>query len=432
MSPKRTAYEAETVRAGELDRVLRRLYGEGQTAEQRGRYARLIDTFTGRFGGKDALLFSSPGRTELGGNHTDHNRGRVLAAGIHLDKIAAVQPRSDMQATVVTEDLDEVIEVDLNDLAPRSEEEGTAAALVRGCAAYLAERGYRVGGFDAYVDSRVAIGSGLSSSASVEVLIAHILNVLFNDGTADSVTLALAGQFAENTFFNKPSGLMDQLACALGAVQFIDLEDPRNPAVSTVDVDFASQGYRLCTVDTGGSHADLTDAYASIPAEMRCVAGALGCGELRDGSEEQLLAKVSEVRRACGDRAVLRAFHFFRENERVPRMYAALREGEIGEYLELADESGGSSWMLLQNCIPPGADKEQPIPYVITLSRSIAPGGIFRVMGGGFAGSIQGYVPETEWKGYHSLMEELLGRGTVVPLYIRPCGVICVEMERLD
>ncbi len=432
MSEREYGYSEKTIRSGVLDDSLRRLYGPELTAEQRERYAALAETFRTHFGAGNTLFFSSPGRTELGGNHTDHNRGKVLAAGIHLDNIAVVRPRNEKRVTAVTAGIDESIEVELDDLIPRSEEQGSAVALLRGCAAYLERLSYRVGGFDAYIDSRVAIGSGLSSSASVEMLFTHILNVLYNGGQVDRISMAKAGQHAENHFFGKPSGLMDQLACSLGSIQYIDLENPQRPRTLAVNADFASRGYRLCTVDTGGDHADLTEAYASIPQEMGCAAAALGVEELRGGNTEKLLSRIAEVRRRCGDRAVLRSIHFYQENERVSRMHAALEEGDIDNYIQLVKASGRSSWTQLQNCIPPGAEAEQPIPFTLAVSQSICPRGVFRVHGGGFAGSIQGYVPQEEWESYVRSMEELLGEGAVTPLYIRPYGVVRIDEERLD
>jgi galactokinase len=424
------AYGIDDIRNGGLDEVLERLYGGQFIDEQRRRYADLIRAAEQRLGEGPFLLFSSPGRSELGGNHTDHNRGRVLAAGIHLDKIAAVHPRDDMRTRILNLEGAEQVEADLNDLQPREEERNTAEALVRGCAAYLSELGYMIGGFDALIDSRVAIGSGLSSSASFEMLIAAILNSLYNSGAVETTAAAIAGQYAENRFFGKPSGLMDQLACALGAIQFIDLRNPQQPDAQAVQADFSSRGYRLCTLDTGGSHADLTDAYAAIPREMRCAAGVLGVKELRDSSQEELLGRLSEVRSACGDRAVLRALHFFQDNQRVVRMYSALREGDMRGYLREVAESGRSSRTQLQNCAACGAADEQPIPLALSLSEVLSPGGVFRVHGGGFAGSIQGYVPEGEWQRYVEGMEAVFGKGSVTPLYIRPCGAVQLTAGR--
>jgi galactokinase len=425
-------YTAAEVSRGALDAALERIYGEEALEEQRSRYAGLLSSFTEHFGGERALLFSSPGRTELGGNHTDHNRGHVLAASINLDTLAAVRPTEDRRARVITDALPDRMELDLRELEPREEERGGAAALLRGCAAYLAQNGFEIGGFDAYVVSRVGIGSGLSSSASVEVLIAHILNILYNAGRADRSSLAKAGKYAENRFFGKPSGLMDQLACALGAVQYIDLADPEQPKTRAVQVDFSSRGYRLCTVATGGSHADLTEAYAAIPEEMGRVARWLGVEALRDGSKALLLRRLPELRRACGDRAVLRALHFFEEDERVTEMMERLEAGDTEAYLALVAASGRSSWLHLQNCVPPNAEREQPIPLTLALSERIAPAGVFRVHGGGFAGSIQGYVPLKAWQGYSAEMEAILGEGAVTPLSIRPCGVVRVDAECLD
>jgi len=376
-----------------LDKAIRRLYGSAVEQQQLLRYTSLLDEFHNRFTTDRAYLFSSPGRTELGGNHTDHNHGRVLAGSIQLDKIAAVTPRDDMQVEIVTAGFPKNIKADLHHLQPQEAETGSASALVRGIAAYFAERGYGYGGFSAYVHSQVAMGSGLSSSASIEVLIAQIFNTLYHQGRLSAIELAKAGRYAENQYFKKPCGLMDQIACAQGGIAAIDFADSESPGLEQIVFDFSSHGYQLMILDTGGDHADLTHEYASIPQEMKCVAAELGCKVLRETNLERLIEAAPEIRQNCGDRPFLRALHYFQENRRVGLLQEALQFEDINAYLRVAKESGNSSWNLLQNCIPTGAVQEQSVAYSLGLLQSLCPTGVFRFHGGGFAGTVQGYVP---------------------------------------
>ena len=420
------------VSAGLLDRAIERLYGSAAHNDQIKRYTSLLDEFHLHFSTDKAYLFSSPGRTELGGNHTDHNHGKVLAGSIQLDKIAAVTPRDDMQVQVVTEGFSRDIIADLHKLEPQEEEAGSAAALVRGIAAYFAERGYAHGGFSAYIQSRVAMGSGLSSSASIEVLIAQIFNTLYHGGKLSAVELAKAGRYAENKFFQKPCGLMDQIACAQGGIAAIDFADNDNPGLQQIEFDFSRRGYQLMILDTGGDHADLTSEYAAIPSEMQCVARELGCSVLREADIDQLSAAATQIRKSCGDRPLLRALHFYQENRRVELLQEALHFDDINSYLRTVRESGLSSWTLLQNCTPTGATTEQAVAYSLGILSTLCPEGVFRVHGGGFAGTVQGYVPNEKFDQLKTALEAQFGRGSVTPLRIRSEGVIHLDSEFLD
>jgi len=415
-----------------LDKAIQRLYGSSVEQQQCLRYTSLLDEFHNRFATDRAYLFSSPGRTELGGNHTDHNRGKVLAGSIQLDKIAAVTPRDDMRVEIVTAGFPKDIAADLHQLQPQEAEAGSASALVRGIAAYFAERGYGYGGFSAYVHSQVAMGSGLSSSASIEVLIAQIFNTLYHQGRLSAIELAQAGRYAENLYFKKPCGLMDQIACAQGGIAAIDFTDSESPGLEQIGFDFSSHGYQLMILDTGGDHADLTHEYASIPQEMKCVAAELGCEVLRQTDPERLMAAAHKIRQSCGDRPFLRALHYFQENRRVGLLQEALQFDDINAYLRGVRESGTSSWTLLQNCVPTGAVQDQAVAYSLGLLQSLCPTGVFRVHGGGFAGTVQGYVPVSQFKELEEQLNSQFGEGAVTALRIRSEGVIHLDAEFID
>ncbi|MCX7024602.1 MAG: galactokinase [Spirochaetes bacterium] len=407
-----------------FDDTIAELYG-GAEDVQRKRWERLARTATETYGSGDWRLFSSPGRTELGGNHTDHNHGRVLCASIQLDSIACVRPRGDNAAVVRSEGWDAPFIVDLSSLAPVSAERGTTAALIRGVAAGLAKSGRPVGGFEACMSSTVFPGSGLSSSASVEVLFGAILSGLHAGGKVPWVDLAKIGQYAENIFFGKPCGLMDQMACASGGIITIDFADPARPGWRRIDYDFARSGFELAVVNTGGSHADLTGDYAAIPSEMKAVARLFGRETLRGIDEGRILAKAPLIREECGDRALLRALHFADENERVPAMVEALESGRPKRYLKLVRASGASSRGMLQNVTAGHDPGEQGMALGISLSeRFLGRDGAVRVHGGGFAGTIQAYVPRGRMAGWTTLMESVFGRGCVTPLRIRPVGAV--------
>jgi galactokinase len=374
-----------------------------------------------------AIVVSAPGRTELGGNHTDHNRGRVLAGAVRLDAVAVCAPRGDMIVDMPLVDFGDPIRVDLGDLSALPKEKGTTAALIRGVAAALAAKGYSIGGFDAALESAVPVGSGLSSSACVEVLLGAAMSHLMNGGTLPWPELAMAGQFAENNYFGKPCGLMDQMACAGGGLMAIDFAEPGEPAWTRLDCDPESWGYRLAIVQTGGSHADLTQSYAAIPAEMMAVAALYGRERLRGLKLGELLAGTPMVREKAGDRAFLRALHFIKEDKRAAKMAKALAAGRFRRYLRLVRESGLSSRTLLQN-IDAGIEPErQGVGLAISLSEEFLRGkGAVRVHGGGFAGTIQAYVPDDLAAEYKDSMEKVFGAGSVLFPGLREPGAVRV------
>ncbi len=434
-----TRFSAD-IRNGSFDEELAAVY-ETELDDQRNRLADLVETFARHFEGDHLMLFSAPGRTELGGNHTDHNGGRVLAAGVTLDTVAVVTPRPHRIVRMVSEGFGGIIEVDLSSTDPEASEQGAPASLIRGVAAFLESSGYVLGGFDAAVSSRVEPGSGLSSSASFEVLIATIVSFLYNDGHLTPVQIAQAGRHAENHFFGKPSGLMDQIACAAGGVVAIDFEDDTNPLVERMKVSFQNEGYQLFAVHTGESHVDLTDDYASVVTEMHSVASALGVERLREISYERFRAKLPELRGRVDDRALLRAVHFFWENARVPRQGRMLKDGDLHGFLAEVRESGSSSWRLLQNCYPPSASAHQGIALALTLSEEFLSRpdlfphpprteGATRVHGGGFAGTIQTYVPVARASAYRTAMSEVFGERSITPLSLRDVGACMLARYR--
>ena len=408
---------------------LTRLYGgkPGAAEEARARFETLLGRFAAAFpaafpAARDVELFSTPGRTEVGGNHTDHNSGRVLAAAVDLDLIAA-SARTEEPVVVIESEGYERQRIDLSRLEAQETERHRPAALTRGIAARLRELGYRVGGFQACLSSRVLPGSGLSSSAAYEVAIASILNHLFNDGSIPPLELAVVCRFAENVYYGKPCGLMDQTTCAVGGFVAIDFADLAHPAVEKLEVDFTSSGYALVIVDTGGQHAGLTGHYAAIEREMKEVARALGAETLRGASRERLLRQAASLRAAVGDRAILRALHFYDDDRRAAEEAAALRRGDFPGFLRLVAESGASSWMLLQNCYPPEAVRDQGIPLALAVSRDLLGGrGACRVHGGGFAGTVQAFVPADLLPRYLAAMRDLFGPASCHELAVRSAG----------
>lgn len=410
---------------------LSHLYGSdrGILSRQTRRWSALVEDFHSRFGTVTPRFFSTPGRTEIGGNHTDHNHGKVLAASVNLDSIAAAAPSAEKRVVIHSEGYVQPFCVNLDDLAPVGKERATTTALVRGIAARFRDLGHRIGGFNASVTSDVLVGSGLSSSASVEVLIATIMNVLYNDARIDPQTIALIGQFAENTYFGKPCGLMDQTACATGGMVKIDFRDPETPRVERFEFDFAGAGYSVLVVDTGGHHADLTEEYASIPREMKSVAAQFNKEWCRDISREDILKNIRRLRKAVGDRAVLRALHFIDENERVEHQVTALRRGDVETFLRLVTESGRSSHQWLQNCYAAGVASEQGVALGLALTdqflRKIG-SGAYRVHGGGFAGTILAFLPHESVDEYIAFMESAFTAGCVKQLTIRSIGTTCL------
>jgi galactokinase len=425
----------EILKGPGIGRIFSELYGRDEkiVQEQIRRYERLVTQFQKHFSGEPAYLFSSPGRTEIGGNHTDHNSGRVLAASVNLDTIAAVSENGKNEVKISSETFPKPFVVDLDELKPQTKEEGTTTSLIRGIAARFKELGYKIGGFNAFITSDVLIGSGLSSSASVEVLIGTIFNSLFNSGKINSETIAVIGQYAENNYFNKPCGLMDQMTIAVGGIVAIDFKNSGEPAITKVDFDLSSHDYSILVVDTGGNHADLTEDYASIPREMKSVAHELGKLVCRDITLEQLLDKIPMLREKPGDRAVLRAMHFIMENERVVKQVAALENDDLERFLELINESGSSSFKWLQNCYTPKNPEEQGITLALALTEQYLmecnEEGACRVHGGGFAGTIQVFMPNAITEEYIQRMEKIFGHNSVEILNVRSFGPLYLNAE---
>lgn len=409
--------------------VLKALYGNEPAviATQAKRYEATVALFKSTFGHDDAEMFSSPGRTEIGGNHTDHNYGRVLAGAVNLDNIAVAKPNGTMKVRILSSGYPQ-FEVDLTNLEPNKKEYFTSVALVRGISARMKELGFNIGGFDAVIDSGVPKGSGLSSSASFEVLIGAIISHLFNEGKLDAVQNAIIGQYAENNFFGKPCGLMDQTACSVGGLVTIDFEDPSKPIVKKVDFDFTKTGYALVITDTGGNHADLNDEYASLPTEMKSVAAQFGKNVLRQVTLEQVIDNIPQMRGKVSDRAILRAIHFERDNARVAEQVAALEKGDFKSFLKMVIASGQSSYMYNQNVYPVNNVEEQGLSLALALSDIVLGSeGAWRVHGGGFAGTIQAFVPEALLDVYVKTIENAFGEGKCWKLFIRPQGAVKIE-----
>ena len=409
----------------------------GKSALQPERYAKALDAFRETFGEKEVEIYSAPGRTEVGGNHTDHQRGEVLAASINDDAIAVASPRNDGEVHVLSEGYPMITLALTEDFSPVPEEEGTTAGLIRGVLAGMKERGFAVGGFDAYVTSDVLGGSGLSSSAAFETLIGTILSGLYNEMRCDAVTIAKIGQYAENTYFGKPCGLMDQMACSVGSLCHMDFEDPENPKIERIDYDLSTANLSLCITDTKGSHADLTPDYAAVPAEMKAVAAFFGKEVLRQVPEEEMIARLPELRAKLGDRPVLRAMHFYAENRRVCDEAEALKEKDTERFLLAVLASGNSSFKYLQNVYTSKDILHQNVSLALCVSEqalsAAAPSahtlselGVARVHGGGFAGTIQAFVPDNSVDAYRNAMEAVFGKGACMVLKIRKYGGIRV------
>ncbi|MBE6926481.1 MAG: galactokinase [Ruminococcaceae bacterium] len=378
--------------------------------------------FSAQFGGTPERYFTAPGRTEIGGNHTDHQRGRVLAAAVNLDTVAAVRENGTALIRIQSKGYP-LCEVDVRQLCPVEEEANTTPALIRGVAAKFSQLGCNVSGFDAYVESTVLPGSGLSSSAAYEVLIGTILNHLFFDGKVSQPEIAMIGQYAENVFFGKPCGLMDQTASAVGNLVTIDFFHKEKPVIRPVNFDFSTCGHALCIIDTRASHADLTDEYAAITVEIKTVCTYFGKEVLTEIAEKDFYAALPALRNICGDRAVMRCMHFYRENERVPQQVAALERGDFEAFLDLIQESGNSSWMCMQNVIPAGYKKNQDVAIALGLCQHYLDGrGAYRVHGGGFAGTVQAFVPFDILEDFRTGIDSALGEGACHILSIRPEG----------
>ena len=384
--------------------------------------AALDSGFAAAFGGVPQRYFSAPGRTEIGGNHTDHQRGRVLAGAVNLDTVAAVALNGTDVIRIQSQGYP-LCQVNVTELVPVESEINSTPALIRGVAARFAQLGCKVEGFDAYCESTVLPGSGLSSSAAYEVLIGTIINHLFFGGKVSQPEVAMIGQYAENVFFGKPCGLMDQTASAVGNLVTIDFFDKENPVIEPVAFDFAACGHALCIIDTRASHADLTDEYAAITGELKAVCGYFGKDVLTQIDEDDFYAAIPALRERFGDRAVLRGVHFYAENARVPQQVAALRAGDFDTFLHLVKESGRSSWMYLQNVIPAGRIQAQEVALALGLCEHYLNGrGAYRVHGGGFAGTVQAFVPNDLLEAFRAGLDAVLGEGACHVLAIRPQG----------
>lgn len=389
---------------------------------QRERYVNLLKLYEKTFGTDEVEVYSAPGRSEVCGNHTDHQRGEVIAASINLDAIA-VAAENNGDAIRLVSDGYPMITVNLKDISKKKEDKGSSDGLIKGVVAGLKDAGYKVGGFNAYVTSDVLIGAGLSSSAAFETIIGTVISGLFNDMTISPVKIAQAGQYAENEYFGKPCGLMDQMACSVGGLIHIDFRDTGNPVVNKVNVDFSKYAHSLCIVDTKGSHQDLTDDYAAVPEEMKAVAAYFGKEVLREVDEKEFYAGIADIRKKTNDRAVLRAVHFFEEEKRVEKIVECLNKGDFETFLEMITQSGNSSFKYLQNVYTNKDVKNQGVSVGLAASETALMGkGATRVHGGGFAGTIQAFVPDEQVEEYRGFMDNVFGKGSCHALKVRKYG----------
>ena len=413
---------------GKIDETLSYIYGENAVTYQRKRYTKAIDEFEKIYGDGEITLYSVAGRSELSGNHTDHNHGCVIAASIDLDIIAVARKREDGVIRIKSEGFPEDVVDTATYTSPIEEKFGSSESIIAGMCAGFIKDGYAIGGFDAYTSSNVLKGSGLSSSAAFEDMVGNILSHMYNDGQVDNVEIAKLAQYAENVFFGKPCGLMDQVACAVGGIVAIDFEDPESPVIDKLDFDLSAKGYNLCIVNTGGNHADLTDDYASVPAEMKAVAAHFGKNVLREIDRNTLVKEIPALREKVGDRAILRALHFLGENERVAKQKKALVEGNIDAFFENVIASGRSSFCYLQNVYTTKNLAEQGLSLALCLAENYLSDkrAAWRVHGGGFAGTIQSFVPYSEVEGFRTLMDSVFGEGKCIVLRIRPVGAVKV------
>lgn len=414
----------EGLRQGKYDDTLLDVYVDASKLPyQKDRYIKAIEQYEKLYGEDEVCILSAPGRSEVGGNHTDHQHGEILAAGINLDAIAIAKPIDEPVVRLVSGKYSE-IKVSLDDLEKKDSEMETTLALIKGVLAGAKERGYKLGGFQAYITSDVLIGAGLSSSAAFETVIGTIVSYLYNDGNLDAITNAIIGQYAENVYFGKPCGLMDQMACSVGSLVHVDFADTKNPVVEKVDFDMNKHGYSLCITDTKGSHADLTPDYAAIPAEMKSIAAYFGKEVLLDVTLEDVQNNIVALRKQCGDRAVLRAIHFITENKRVVQEVEALKEERIDDFLATVKASGDSSFKFLQNVYTNADVQHQNVSVALAVSETVlADGsGVCRVHGGGFAGTIQAVVKNDKVDAYLAAMDQIFGQGACSVLKIRKYG----------
>ncbi len=406
---------------GNFDDSLLMLYGEADNAKKR--YADACDSFNELYPvSGDIRIFSAPGRTEVGGNHTDHQHGCVLGGSVDMDVIAVVSLNDDNVIRIKSEGYPEDV-INISDLEIKENEKGKAIALIRGVCAKFRDMGVEIKGFNAYTTSKVLKGSGLSSSAAFEVLVGNIINRLFNGNKTSPIEIAKIGQYAERSYFGKPCGLLDQMASSLGGFTYADFGDPQNPKTESIELNISDFGYSLCVVDTGGNHANLTDDYAAITEECRNISEALGVSLLREAQESEFYEKLYTLRVSCGDRAILRAFHFFNEQKRVEKQRIALENKDFPEFLRLVNQSGQSSYDYLQNLYSNSNVSEQGLPLGIALTRQfLGDEGACRVHGGGFAGTIQCYIPTHKVSEYKEYIENVFGVGSCHILTVRPVG----------
>ncbi len=414
---------ASRIDSGGLDNQFATLYGCFDVDMQKRRYIRLLNLLGEDKPGAEAMFVNAPGRTELGGNHTDHNHGCVLAAAVDLDCVAVVTPVEAQNVTLRSEDYVDPIHVDLNNLEPHLEEHGRPEALVRGMAAGFYERTGVRRGFSGSVNATCLPGTGLSSSAAFSVMVGAAFNFLFFNNRLTAEDLAIMAREAENRFFGKPCGLMDQMASAVGQTIYIDFEIPEKPVVERIKHTLEETEYRLVLIDTGGSHVGLTAEYAAIPEEMCAAARVLGKDFGRGITLDEFLQSIGEIRQQAGDRAALRLLHFIEENDRAAAMADYLKKRKSSEYLQCVAESGKSSCNLLQNCATNTSSRQQGILMALAVSRLLCPQAVCRVHGGGFAGTVQAYVPVDDYKHFSTLMEEIFGLGSVIPIQIGRPGV---------
>ena len=415
------------IESGKFDNILNKLYIDKEVLPiQKQRYKKALKEFHTIFPIKEVSIYSAPGRVEVGGNHTDHQHGCVLAAAVNLDTVAVVSKRDDDIIHVVSEGFD-IKPISIPPFHVVPQEVGTTEALIRGICAKIHELGFEVGGLNIYMTSNVLEGAGLSSSASIEVLLGTIISGEYNEHCISAIEIAKIGQYSENNYFMKPCGLMDQMACSVGGFISIDFKDPALPIVEKIDFDFDTFNHTLCIVDTKGSHADLTCEYAAITQEMKKIAQQFGKTYLCEVDESAFYMKIEELRMSCGDRSVLRAFHFFSENERVKEEVKALKKADFEKFKKLIKESGDSSYKYLQNVYTPKNINEQNLSIGLAMSDYIlGRNGVNRVHGGGFAGTIQAFVPNNLLATYQEKIEAIFGQGSCYSLKIRPCGGVKV------
>ncbi len=413
---------------GEFDRSIKALYPQKDVLDRRARISKLANDFLELYGDMEVALFSVPGRTELSGNHTDHNNGRVLAASVDIDIIAVAAKAEGNTVRIKSVGYREDT-VDISVLSPDTVRKGSSSSIISGIADYFNKHGYKSGGFYAYTTSDVMTGSGLSSSAAFEVMCARIFSEFYNNGSISPIELAKAGKYAENEYFGKPCGLMDQAACASGGCLWMDFENSQDPVTEKIDFDISKHGYSLCIVNTGGNHADLTDDYASVPAEMRSIAALMGKNVLRSCDEEDFMGRISYMRSIVGDRAIMRAMHYFAENKRVDAQKAALLKNDLNEYLRLVKLSGDSSFKFLQNVYTNRNVEEQGISLALAVTERF--GSVCRVHGGGFAGTIQAYILTERVNDYKKTIESIFGENACNVYTIRPFGAAVVTENEI-